>query len=82
MAKLATMDLLASCGTLPVYDNLRALGEKKQKYKMLKELQEQCCEGQHLSREDLHVKKERRLANLPKTKLSLMNHGRTMLDMI
>lgn len=65
-----------------VYDNLRALGEKKQKYKMLKELQEQCCEGQHLSREDLHVKKERRLANLPKTKLSLMNHGRTMLDMI
>lgn len=65
-----------------VYDNLRALGEKKQKYRMLQELQQQCCQGQHLSREDLHVKKARRLGNLPKTKLSLMNHGRTMLDMI
>lgn len=64
-----------------VYDNLRALGEKKQKYKMLKELKEH-CEGQRLSREDLHVKEERRLANLPKTNLSLMKHGRTMLDMI
>lgn len=49
-----------------IYDKLFALGERKQRSKIVKELQEQCCEGQHLSREDLHLQKGRRLANFPK----------------
>ncbi|CAL1136356.1 unnamed protein product [Cladocopium goreaui] len=65
-----------------VYDNLHALGEKKQKYKMLKELQEQCCEGQHLSREDLHVKKERRRGCLAVDAVSTLLVLHFLLDLL